>query len=299
MEVVPYLDGKEEELCGQAFAGLVQYAKRRKSNVVSIFRSKDRDGSGALTRHEFAQVVREQLGDEYSDKKLHALFQRFDKNCDGVIDYPEFFGAIHAWQVARRKQAQGTGRVHNPARLVLKYSSSPGSIYQHHKVLTVEDIQPPKKHRTRTQNSRPETPSTADTSRQSSQSRSRLSKSKRSHRASSAHASSARDACWGASLLDNGPRFVTQHRSTIHAPTLALCERTPEMFMHPKQFCPGGRHLFLSKGRLEVVKSQPKRTHPTKLMWRTISGGYKHAPKESIKGGVLGNRRVPCDGLFS
>eukprot|EP00697_Spironema_sp_BW2_P015789 gnl/Spiro4/6767_TR3496_c0_g1_i1.p1 gnl/Spiro4/6767_TR3496_c0_g1~~gnl/Spiro4/6767_TR3496_c0_g1_i1.p1 ORF type:complete len:214 (-),score=73.42 gnl/Spiro4/6767_TR3496_c0_g1_i1:106-747(-) len=81
----------------QVFRKVVEACKRRGTDGIAslarTFRIMDDDGSKALTRDEFAWGLRDQ-GALLSASELQVLFERFDANRDGSINFDEFLYAF-------------------------------------------------------------------------------------------------------------------------------------------------------------------------------------------------------------
>lgn len=280
---------RAEQMLGQVFRRLIQYAKDRRSNVVSIFRSKDRNSSGALSPEEFGVVLQEMLGEEYNETKLRIVMSHFDVDKNGVINYREFLSAIQEWQRVSRQHHGSGQRVHDPSYLARMYTAAPGSVYTRPPAISLRDLTLGVKPEKRTAAERRVLARPATVKSGSSSRKSLKAVEPQRNRPSTAY--------------HGPPRFVSVGGTTFHAPTVAALQSAPTSppewqpgYVESKQTCPGGRHASLSKATHQRLRARPRRTHPTKLVWRTLSGGYTHAPK-SLAGNPL--KHVPCGGLFS
>ena len=72
---------------------MVQRGARSIIGVSRIFKIMDDDGNGSLSLSEFAKGIAESKLD-FTDPDIRCLFQAFDKNNDGTIDFDEFLRAV-------------------------------------------------------------------------------------------------------------------------------------------------------------------------------------------------------------
>merc|ERR1712028_244964 len=121
--------GKAKVLREEVFQNLTAYARSIHSNVVSVFRSRDRDQSGALSTDEMSHLLTDLLGGDITQPQVQAVMARFDKNRNGVIEYDEMLRTIQEWQREKRACGSGTRTSCNPALLARLYTKAPGSVY--------------------------------------------------------------------------------------------------------------------------------------------------------------------------
>lgn len=66
---------------------------REQESVADTFLAWDKDNSGSISKEELSQVLKE-LNPDFSEEDISVIFEDFDKNKDGVVDYREFLDWI-------------------------------------------------------------------------------------------------------------------------------------------------------------------------------------------------------------
>lgn len=283
--------GEARVLREQVFQALTAYATSIHSNVISIFRSRDRDQSGGLSARELAQLLTDLLPNASSPKQVMAVMSEFDKNKNGVIEYEEMLHTIQEWQRKKRQCGSGTRSTCDPALVARIYSKAPGSVYwartkdmarstlgpwraaeaAHNR--PVPRIQFKQSTRPRSQAGGGLIARFSDRSKQSSHNR---------HRGSSAH------------LPLGGTRSSVGTRSSAGSRGSAWWDHNVDAGKHN-----AGRSQLLSRSASahsrRTASTSVSRKHKDAVRWEKFSGGYEKAPRIA---GEETRSKFPCDGRF-
>lgn len=66
--------------------------------MLDVFTELDQGDKGYLTRTEFQKVVHELTSQKFDMNHIEVLYEEFDRNDDGKIDYPELkTSQVHQW----------------------------------------------------------------------------------------------------------------------------------------------------------------------------------------------------------